>query len=213
MNRRSCSCTASRTITTSIDYVCEHPERIDHLVLMDIYYGHSPALRLPEMIRLLADPDLAPLADAMVADPAQLLWLVQFIGRQFFGTDEVPPDGIAAVSILPQFFAGTENEDALPAIRGWTGALFADLDHQDRRIDTGQLAAISTPVTLMVGADDAYLGPALARRLAEYFAVADVVVVPGASHWPQWDQPEDVAVQLLAMGAAEQPGRDAGSLQ
>jgi pimeloyl-ACP methyl ester carboxylesterase len=59
----------------------------------------------------------------------------------------------------------------------------------------------------------AYLGPALARRLAEYFAVADVVVVPGASHWPQWDQPEDVAVQLLAMGAAEQPRRDAGSLQ
>src|SRR5262245_8803642 len=183
----------------AIDYGLEHPERVLQLVLLDTYFGHAPALRLPEMIRLFADPELAPLADAIVADPAQLLWLLNYTARQFFGTDELPPDGITVTSILPQFFPDADTPDALAAFRAWTGRLFADLDQQDARIASGQLETADLPVTLIVGADDAYLGPDLARHLAEHFPKSDVAIVPHASHWPQWDQPDVVARHLLAL--------------
>lgn len=183
----------------AIEYGLEHPALVPQLVLLDTYFGHAPALRLPEMIRLFADHQLAPLADAMVADPAQLLWLLNHTARQFFGTEDLPPDGITATSILPQFFADADTPDALAAFRAWTGTLFADLDEQDARIASGQLETAKLPVTLIVGADDAYLGPDLARHLAELFAKSDITIVPDASHWPQWDQPEAVARHLLAL--------------
>jgi pimeloyl-ACP methyl ester carboxylesterase len=169
----------------AINYTLEYPGQVRQLVLLDTYFGHAPALRLPEMIRLFADHELAPLADAMVADPAQLLWLLNHTARQFFGTDELPPDGITVTSVLPQFFAEGDNSDALAAIRAWTGMLFADLDDQDARIASGQLKNLDVPVTLIFGADDAYLSPDLARHLAEHFTRSDMKVVPNTSHWPQ----------------------------
>jgi pimeloyl-ACP methyl ester carboxylesterase len=183
----------------AIEYGLEHPARVPQLVLLDTYFGHAPALRLPEMIRLFADHELSPLADAMVADPAQLLWLLNHTARQFFGTDELPPDGITVTSILPQFFADADTPDALAAFRAWTGTLFADLNEQDARIASGQLETTDLPVTLIVGADDAYLGPDLAPHLADLFAKSDITIVPDASHWPQWDQPDVVARHLLAL--------------
>ncbi|HMF81924.1 MAG TPA: alpha/beta hydrolase [Acidimicrobiia bacterium] len=183
----------------AIEYAVEHPARVPQLVLLDTFFGHAPALRLPEMIRLFADHELAPLADAIVADPAQLLWLLNYTARRFFGTDELPPDGIAVTSILPQFFADGETPDALTAFRAWTGSLFAGLDEQDARIASGQLETADLPVTLIVGDDDAYLGPDLARHVADLFAKSDITIVPDASHWPQWDQPDVVADHLLAL--------------
>jgi pimeloyl-ACP methyl ester carboxylesterase len=180
----------------AVDHALDHPDGVDHVVLLDTYYGHAPAQRLPEMIRLFAEPTLKPLADAMAADPGQLLWLLQHTARQFFGSDDLPSDGIAVTSILPQFFADADGPDALVAIRAWTGRLFADLNAQDSRITDGELAALQAPVTLLAGEYDNYLGPRLAHELAGYFPQAEVVVVPKASHWPQWDQPEFVARAL-----------------
>src|SRR5580700_10227730 len=61
----------------AVVFAVGHPQRVTHLVLLNTIFGHLPSLRLPEMIRLLADPDLVALADAMVNDDAQRLWLLQ----------------------------------------------------------------------------------------------------------------------------------------
>jgi pimeloyl-ACP methyl ester carboxylesterase len=67
----------------AIDYALTAPGRVGQLILLNTYYGHAPALRLPEMIRLLADPDMTPLADAMLNDPDQRMWLLGHTARQF----------------------------------------------------------------------------------------------------------------------------------
>jgi 2-hydroxy-6-oxonona-2,4-dienedioate hydrolase len=176
----------------AIDYALTAPGRVGQLILLNTYYGHAPALRLPEMIRLLADPDMTPLADAMLDDPDQRMWLLGHTARQF-GGDPLDPDSVGITSVLPQFFGDAGRPDALPAIRAWTAALFSDLDAQDQRITQGQLAGLDVPVGLVFGALDRYLSPDLAAHLASLFARADLHLVDGASHWPQWDAPKAVS--------------------
>jgi pimeloyl-ACP methyl ester carboxylesterase len=176
----------------AIDYTLHEPGRVDHLILLNTYYGHAPTLRLPELIRLLADPNLTPLADAMLEDPNLRLWLLGHTARQF-GLDPADQGGVAVAAVQPQFFGGADSPDALAAVRAWTAALFPSLDRQDAHIAAGHLAALELPVTLVFGAADPYLNPDLARHLAGLFRHADLHLVEGASHWPQWDQPEPVA--------------------
>ncbi len=103
-------------------------------------------------------------------------------------------------SIVPQFFGDAGTPDALPAIRAWTGALFPALADQDARVASGALAALDVPVSLVYGARDTYLNPAVARHLATLFRHAKVRLIDDASHWPQADQPESVARVLKDAG-------------
>jgi haloalkane dehalogenase len=176
----------------AVDHALTDSGRVDQLVLLNTYYGHAASLRLPEMIRLLADRDFAPLADAMLDDPDQRLWLLGHTARRL-GIDPLDPEGIGAAAILPQFFGDADNPDALAAIRSWTAALYDELDRHDATIADGKLAALDLPVTLVFGARDDYLNPDLAHHLAGLFTHSDVHIVEGASHWPQWDQPGLVA--------------------
>ena len=100
----------------AVAFTVAHPQRVAHLVLLNTIFGHQPALRLPDMIRLLADPALRSLADAMIQDDAQRLWLLQHTAAQW-GMDALDPEGIAIQSVLPQFFGDDDQPDALTAIR------------------------------------------------------------------------------------------------
>ena len=166
------------------DHAGDEPALVGQLILLNTYYGRAPALRLPEMISLLAD--------AMLNDPDQRMWLLGHTARQF-GGDPLDPDSVAVAAIVPQFFGEAGRLDALPAIRAWTAALACDLDAQDQRIAQGQLAGLDIPVGLVFGALDRYLTPHLAANLARLFPTADTHLVDGASHWPQCDRPKAVA--------------------
>ena len=185
----------------AIGYALADPVRVAHLILLNTYYGHAPALRLPEMIRLFADPNFAPLADAMMEDANQRLWLLNHTARRF-GGDPLDPNGVGMVSVLPQFFGDADQPDALVAVRAWTSALFSSLDRHDAHIAAGDLAALDLPVALIFGIADLYLNPDLGRHLAGWFRHADLQLVEDASHWPQWDQPELVA-QLINQAAGD----------
>jgi pimeloyl-ACP methyl ester carboxylesterase len=182
----------------AIDYAVDVPDRVHGIVLLDVLYGHAPSLRLPSMIRLFADPESKPLADEMAADPNQLLWLLNLTGRQLGLGAELAPDGIEAVSILPQFFGDAGGPDALNAVRAWTARLFADLMSQDQRIAASELSRLAVPVTVAAGANDSCLGPALAEHLGGLFSDATVHTIADASHWPQWDRPDEVAAIIRA---------------
>ncbi|WP_318219112.1 alpha/beta hydrolase [Streptomyces sp. SCL15-6] len=179
----------------AVNYTLGHSDRVTKLVLLNCYYGEAPSLRLPEMIRLLGDPDFTPLADALVSDPKTRGWLLAHTRRRFgYAIDD--PEGVAAASIVPQWFGEDGRPDALVAIRAWTATLYPELDIQDRHIANGDLAALKTDVTVAFGEDDAYLNPGLARHLQGLFANATLHLIKDASHWPQWDQPE-ITAQLI----------------
>ena len=175
----------------AVSFAVAHPERITHLVLLNTIFGHSPSRRLPEMIRLLADSALTPLADAMINDEAQRLWLLQFTADHW-DVDAADPKGVAVNSILPQFFGTADQPDALVAIRAWTAVLFASLNEQDELVDSGALGDLKVPVSVIFGGSDRYLGPSLAEEMAGLFTEPALHIVPGASHWPQHDQPQVV---------------------
>ena len=166
-------------------------------MLLNTIFGHQPSLKLPEMIRLLADPELTPLADAMVNDEGQRLWLLLHTATQW-GLDAVDPQGLAIQSILPQFFGDAGQPDAIAAVRAWTAGLFGSLDEQDALIDSGALGHLEVPVSVIFGETDRHLNPSLATEIAGLFKGPSVHLVQDASHWPQYDQPEVVADFLKA---------------
>jgi haloalkane dehalogenase len=176
----------------AITFALRWPEQVAHLVLLNTYYGRSDGLRFPEMIRLFADSELVALADAMVEDPQQRLWLLTHSAKQF-GMYPLKPDGIAATSIVAQYFGSEQQPDALAEIRAWTADLFGALDAQDERVAAGELGRLAVPTTLIFGSRDAYLCVNVAQRLAQLLGTDDVHLIDGASHWPQWDEPRAVA--------------------
>jgi len=177
----------------AVQFALAHPERVARLVLLNTYYGRRPNLRLPEMIALMADPALTPLTDALVDDPNQRLWLLAYTGRRFGLDDNLPPDGLGTVSVVPQFFGDNSQSDALAEIRAWTGDLPAALDRQDAEIASARLQTIQAPVSVIFGRDDPNLTPAVAQHICALFTNSDVHLIDRASHWPQWDRPAEVA--------------------
>jgi haloalkane dehalogenase len=176
----------------AVCYAVAHPGRVAGLVLLNTVFGHQKSLRMPEMTRLFSEPDLSALADDMVNDPNQLLWLMQRWGVQL-ELDATDPDGVGAQSILPQFFGAPGQPDALAAIRGWTAGWLGSLDDQDALIASGALRRLEVPVSIIFGETDRYLNPSLAAEISELFKAPSLHLVRDAGHYPQYDQPEVVA--------------------
>ena len=189
----------------AIDFVVAHPERVAHVVLLNAYYGRSPQLRLPEMIALMAEPALAPLADALLDDPDHRLWLLAHTARRFGLDDSQAPDGIAVTSIIPTFFGDTEQPDALAEIRAWTAGIPSALDRQDAAIASGRLHSVTVPVSVIFGRDDAYLNAGVAQHISGLFKHAQLHLLDHSSHWPQWDRPETVGALIKQTVATPAP--------
>jgi pimeloyl-ACP methyl ester carboxylesterase len=188
----------------AVFYTLAYPERVAHLALLNTMFGRGDALIMPEMTKLLSEPELGTLADDMIGDPAHRLWLLQRWGQQW-ELDAADPDGLAAQSILPQFYGDESQPDALAAIRRWTAQLPASLDRQDSLVAEQALHRIHTPVSIIFGERDHYLGPALAAEMAGLFANSTLHLVEQAGHYPQYDRPETVAAFLTH--AARDAGR------
>jgi haloalkane dehalogenase len=176
----------------AVFYAVAHPERVAGVVLLNTVFGHQPSLRMPEMTRLFSEPDLASLADDMMSDQNQRLWLLQRWGVQL-ETDASDPDGIGLKSILPQFFGDASQPDALAAVRAWTAGWLDYLDQQDALIASGALRRLQVPVSVIFGERDRYLNPSVAAEVSRLFTDASLHLLRDATHYPQHDQPEVVA--------------------
>jgi haloalkane dehalogenase len=186
----------------AVFYAVSHPDRVTHLVLLNTIFGLQPSLRMPEMTRLFSEPQLTTLADDMVNDPNQLLWLLDRWGRQL-GLEPGDPEGLG-VSILPQFLGGEGQTDALSSIRAWTEFLPEGFSQQDGLIASGLVRTLRAPVSIIFGEEDHYLSPLLAKELSELFTDPSFHLVPSAGHWPQHDQAAAVAELLMGFGLGQE---------
>jgi pimeloyl-ACP methyl ester carboxylesterase len=144
------------------------------------------------MTRLFSEPELSSLTDDLMSDVNQRLWILQRWGVQW-ELDATDQSGLAARSIIPQFFGGADQPDALVGIRNWTDGWLESLKQQDALVESGSLREFQTPVSVVFGENDPYLTPTLAAELASLFSGATIDIISGAGHYPQEDQPKAVA--------------------
>jgi pimeloyl-ACP methyl ester carboxylesterase len=77
--------------------------------------------------------------------------------------------------------------DALASVRAWTAGLHEALDQQDEVVNSGALAHLKVPVSIIWGLTDRYLNPSLADEIAALFEKPSLHLLPDAGHYPQHD--------------------------
>jgi pimeloyl-ACP methyl ester carboxylesterase len=180
-----------------IDWALAHAQRVAGLVLLNAYYCRMPTLRSPEAIWLFSTPlvrNIARLVSRMFGNWIfrRMYWWQ--VGRFFRDADVrnkfVPLlyqqfDAIA--SARPAFFR--LNADLLPTI--WSRSKMIP-----------KLREFKKPVRIIFGDADPYLNQGVARRFHEFFPTSELFLLPGARHFVQMDEPEEVARLILAMPLA-----------
>jgi haloalkane dehalogenase len=177
----------------AIDWALAHAERVAALVLLNTYYCRMPTLRPPEAILLFSTPLVRNVARAVwkAFDP----WLFRTFYRWQVGRFmREAADREEFLPLLYQQFA------AVPSAQGAFFRLNEDLlsTVRDRTKRIPQMQAFSRPVRIIFGASDPYLNVGVARRFHELFPTSELFLLPGAHHYVQIDEPEQVAHLLLS---------------
>lgn len=100
--------------------------------------------------------------------------------------------------MLPQFFGGNGQPDAVVAVAAWTADLFCGVRQQDALVADGAPGRLEVPVTTTFCADDPYLTPRPeSPRACTGCSTGRGCTRSGAAHWPQWDQMVATAAAVL----------------
>jgi haloalkane dehalogenase len=163
-------------------------------VLLNPYYARMPGLRPPEAIRLFSTPIIRSVARPMARLFSDLLFrrLYRWQVGRFFRDPEVRQ---RFLPLLYRQFTGTPsaheaffglNRDLLPTVAAGTAAL-------------PRLRRFPRPVRIVFGAADPYLNTRVARRFHQLLPTSELFVLPGARHYVQLDEPQQVAQLILAV--------------
>ena len=178
----------------AIDWALDRSARVAGLVLLNTYYCDMPTLRAPEAIWLFSTPMVRNIARPVSELFGHLIFrrMYQWQVGKFFRDAEVRNQFLpllyqqfdAAPSARPAFFR--LNEDLLPTIRAGTNMI-------------PRLREFRRPVRIIFGDADPYLNKGVAQRFHELFPGSELFLVPGARHFVQMDEPEQVARLILGM--------------
>jgi pimeloyl-ACP methyl ester carboxylesterase len=180
----------------AINWALAHPDQVATLVLLNTYYCAMPTLRPPEAIFLYYTPLIRSVARPV--SEAFNHWLFRRmywwqVGR-FFRDAEIRNQFVpllyrqfdATPSARPAFFR--LNEDLRSTIRAGTKAV-------------PKLEKFRRPVRIIFGASDPYLNRGVAQRFHELFVGSELFLLPGARHFVQMDEPEEVSRLILSAPA------------
>lgn len=180
----------------AVNFALRHPDKTAAVVLMNAFYGDAPGLRVPELIELFAHPALAALGQHFLASPEQFAWLLDFQRTRLAdGLTEEQKDryyGFLGPLIDGNF---RQQPSAALAFAHMTGQLHGEVAANTARIT--ELRRSQVPFLLIWGKEDPYLHPTVAEHLASQVKTAAVHLLD-AGHWPQIDEPADVARIMLA---------------
>jgi haloalkane dehalogenase len=186
----------------AIDWALWHPERTAALVLLNTYYGLMPAVRLPEAIFLFSTPVLRNVA-RLVSNRFDLFrrlygWQV---GRRFIRDEGVRREFVPL--LYRQFAADPSTKEAFFSLN-------ADLRGaaRSRSGAEGEMRSFSRPVRIIIGESDPYLNAGMARHFHDLFPNSELFLLPTARHFPQLDEPEEVAHLILQAPTADTGARN-----
>ena len=189
----------------AIDWALAHPDRTAALVLLNTYYGRTPAARPPEAILLFSTPVLRNVARFVSGrfDLFRRMYWWQ-VGRRFIRDEEVREEFVpllyeqfaARPSTKPAFFS--LNADLWGTIRSRSGA-------------EPEMRAFGRPVRIIFGEADPYLNADVARYFHGLFPTSELFLLPTARHFPQLDEPEEVARLILSTPLARRMGSATGT--
>jgi len=181
----------------AINWALAHPERVAGLVLLNTYYSVMPTLRPPEAIFLFSTPLVRNIARPVSEMFGNLIFRRMFwwqVGR-FFRDQKTRDEFLpllyqqfeASPGTQPAFFG--LNEDLPGTVRAATAK--KEMLREFRR-----------PVRIIFGDADPYLNKGVAKSFHELLPTSDLFLLPGARHYVQMDEPEEVARLILSMPAA-----------
>lgn len=182
----------------AIDWALQNPDQVAALVLLNTYYCAMPTLRPPEAIFLFSTPLIRSVARPISGMFNHLIFRRMYwwqVGR-FFRDTEIRNQFLpllyqqfdATPSARPAFFR--LNEDLLPTVRSGSKMAF-------------KLKEFRRPVRIVFGGADPYLNRGVAEKFHELFPGSDLFVLPGARHFVQMDEPEEVARLILSTPTTE----------
>jgi len=181
----------------AIDWALAHPDRVAALVLLNTYYGRLQGARMPEAIFLFSTPVLRNVARFVSGRFDQFRRMYRWqVGRRFIRDEEVREE---FVPLLYEQFGAT------PSTRPAFFSLNADLrgTMRSRSGAEPEMRAFGRPVRIIFGEADPYLNAGVARDFHEKFPNSELFLLPTARHFPQLDEPEEVARLILSTPFAQ----------
>lgn len=168
-----------------------HPERVQRLVLIGWCFG-TPGSTAPWWLRAQALPGAARFAAAMPVTRAS----VRASLRQF-GLQRALDEGGFTDEALDWVVALLRGTDTMRHEMAAGAALLSVRDgYRPGLLPAHLLESVRAPTRIVIGSDDPFGGPEVARRLANAIPDADLHVVQNAGHAPWLDEP-DTCVALL----------------
>ena len=182
----------------AVNFGLKHPDRTAYVVLMNAFYGDAPGLRVPEFIELFSTKNLKALHRHFLASPQQFAWLLNFQRDQMqAGLKEAQKTRYTEFlgPIIDNNFR--QRPSAGPAFAQMTYQLTDEVAANTARLT--EFRSSNVPFLLIWGKSDPYLHVTVAEYLRSQ-ASDSVLHVLEAGHWPQIDEPAEVARIMLARG-------------
>ena len=177
-----------------IDWALDHPDRVAGLVLLNTYYCEMPTLRRPKAIWLFSTPVVR-----SVTRPVSRLfgnWVFRRVYRWQVGSFIRDADVRREfVPLLYQQFDATPS--ALPAFFRLNVDLLSAVRSRNEKIP--RLREFRRPVRIIFGDADPSLNKGVAQTFHELLPESELFLIPGAQHFVQLDEPEQVARLILTM--------------
>ena len=179
----------------AIDWALDHPEHVSALVLLNTYYCRMPGrLRPPEAIWLFSTPIVR-----WITAPVSM-WFGGLVFRRMYEwqVGRFFRDAEVRARFVPQLYEQfTASPSAHEAFFGLNRDLLSAL--RSRTAEVPRLRRFSRPVRIVFGAADPYLNRRVAKRFHELLPTSELFLLPGARHYVQMDEPQEVARLILAV--------------
>ena len=178
----------------AIEWALNQSGQVAGLVLLNTYYCLMPTLRPPEAIFLFSTPLVRSIARPISQMFGNMIFRKMFwwqVGKFF-------RDSKARDEFLPLLYRQFE---ATPSTRPAFFGLNEDLPATVRSGTTKmqRLREFRRPVRIIFGEADPYLNKGVAKSFHDLFPTSDLFLLPGARHYVQIDEPQEVARLILSL--------------